>query len=95
MRNLNAHEISRTFPPSAATPVHELAFLRASVMDHNAVVSWRGLKEDFGIPESRTTIWRWMDAGKFPRIINPKKSRNTHPLWWRHEIVAYLKSLLP
>jgi predicted DNA-binding transcriptional regulator AlpA len=63
-------------------------------MDHEAVVDWQGLKREFGIPETRSTIWRWMKAGKFPRIINPKKSRNTHPLWRRREIVDYLKSLL-
>jgi hypothetical protein len=61
-------------------------------MDDDAVVGFKGLKDEFGIVDSRTTIWRKMKAGVFPGIINPKKHRNSHPLWWRVAIRNHLKS---
>ena len=61
-------------------------------MDDFAVVGFKGLKDEFGIVDSRTTIWRKMKAGVFPRIINPKKHRSSHPLWYRSDIRNYLKS---
>jgi hypothetical protein len=61
--------------------------------DEAAVVDWKGLVEEFGVrPNARTTIGRWMKAGLFPRIINPEKHRNTHPLWLRREIRQHFKS---
>jgi hypothetical protein len=61
-------------------------------MDDDAVVGFKGLKDEFGIVDSRTTISRKMEAGVFPRIINPKKHRNSHPLWYRRDIRDHLKS---
>jgi predicted DNA-binding transcriptional regulator AlpA len=62
-------------------------------MDDEAVVSFKGLNDDFGIVDSRSTIWRKMAAGVFPRIINPTKHRNSHPYWWRRDIRDYLRKL--
>ena len=54
-------------------------------MDDFAVVGFKGLKDEFGIVDSRTTIWRKMKAGVFPRIINPKKHRSTLIRSWLPE----------
>ncbi|MBK3666199.1 hypothetical protein JJE66_33880 [Bradyrhizobium diazoefficiens] len=59
-------------------------------MDDEAVVDWKGLKEKFNLPWSRSTIWRWMKRGAFPGIINPGKHRSTHPIWRRRDIVEWL-----
>ena len=61
--------------------------------DEAAVVDWKGLVEEFGIrANARTSVWRWMKAGTFPRIINPEKPRNAHPLWLRREIRQHFTS---
>jgi hypothetical protein len=61
-------------------------------MDDEAVVDLKGLREDFGIVDSRSTISRKMKAGTFPAICNPGKHRNTHPLWKRRLIREYLQN---
>jgi hypothetical protein len=60
-------------------------------MDDEAVVDWKGLKDEFGWPYSRTQTWRMMKEGRFPGLINPNKHRNSHPMWKRRKIVEHLQ----
>lgn len=58
------------------------------------IVGWKALFEFTGIPQSmRNTIYRWMEAGLFPRPINwGKKHRNTHPIWRRSDLETFAKN---
>ena len=60
-------------------------------MDDEAVVDWKGLKEQFGWTLSRTQTWLWMNDGLFPRCFKLRNTRNSHPLWKRREIVEFLR----
>jgi predicted DNA-binding transcriptional regulator AlpA len=60
-------------------------------MDDEAVVDWKGLKEQFGWPYSRTQTWRMMAEGRFPRAFKLGEHRNSHPVWKRREIVEHLQ----
>jgi predicted DNA-binding transcriptional regulator AlpA len=60
-------------------------------MDEVKVVDWKGLKA-LGIPYSRAHIWRMMKAGDFPSCFKLMEHRNSHPVWWLSEIIAWLRS---
>ena len=51
------------------------------------LLSWKQLKEEFGISFSREHLWRLEAAGKFPRRIylSPQKVA-----WFENEILAWL-----
>lgn len=59
-------------------------------MDDEAVIDWKGLKNDFGWPYSRAHTWRLMEAGKFPKSFKLIETHNSHPLWKRREITKFL-----
>jgi predicted DNA-binding transcriptional regulator AlpA len=61
-------------------------------MDENAVVDWKGIKSRFGVPYSRAHIWRMMKARTFPQCFKLGKHRNSHPVWWVRDIIAWLTS---
>jgi predicted DNA-binding transcriptional regulator AlpA len=61
-------------------------------MDNSAVVDWKGLKQEFGWPYSRSHTWRLMDAGKFPRAFKLGEHRNSHPVWRRREVIDFLNN---
>jgi predicted DNA-binding transcriptional regulator AlpA len=61
-------------------------------MDDDGIVDWKALKA-LGWPYSRAQTWRLMDAGKFPKSFKlVENCRNSHPVWWRREVVARLKA---
>ena len=58
-------------------------------MTGNEVIDWKGLQA-LGWPYSRTHTWRMMKAGKFVRCFKLGNTRNSHPVWWRREVLAWL-----
>ncbi len=61
-------------------------------MTGKEVVNWKGLKA-LGIPYSRAHVWRMMEAGTFPRAFKLGPYPNSPPVWWLHEIIAWLEKL--
>ena len=61
-------------------------------MDDEAVVYYKGLKEDFGIDISRTHLARLEKAGKFPKRHKPFVVRGSRIFWKRKDIKAWLGS---
>jgi hypothetical protein len=59
-------------------------------MDDEAVVDWKGLKEDFNWPYSRAHTKRLEDAGKFAKRFYLTQTRTAHPLWKRREVIEFL-----
>ena len=57
----------------------------------DGIVDWKGLKA-LGWPYSRTQTWRLMKAGKFPKSFKLADFPNSHPVWWRREIVEFFRS---
>ena len=57
----------------------------------DGIVDWKGL-QGLGWPYSRTHTWRLMKAGKFPKSFKLADFPNSHPVWWLHEFIAFLKS---
>jgi predicted DNA-binding transcriptional regulator AlpA len=55
------------------------------------VINFKGIKA-LGIPYARVSIWRLMEAGKFPRCFKLGDHRNSPPVWWKHEVIAWLES---
>lgn len=51
------------------------------------LLSWKQLKEQFGISFSREHLWRLEAAGKFPRrlYLSPQKIA-----WFEDEVLAWL-----
>lgn len=58
-------------------------------MTGKEVVNFRGLKA-FGIPYSRTHIFRLIKSGAFPRAFKLGSHRNSPPVWWLKDIIAWL-----
>jgi predicted DNA-binding transcriptional regulator AlpA len=61
-------------------------------MDEYAVVSYAQLMPEFGIPYCRTHIDRLELAGTFPRSFQLQNCRSSRRVWWRREIVEWLKA---
>jgi predicted DNA-binding transcriptional regulator AlpA len=59
-------------------------------MTGKEVANWKALKA-LGIPYSRAHIWRMMEAREFPRSFKLGKHRNSPPVWWLSELVAWLE----
>jgi hypothetical protein len=57
----------------------------------DGVVDWKGLKA-LGWPYSRTQTWRLMKAGKFPMSFKLADYRNSHPVWWRYQVIEHFKT---
>jgi hypothetical protein len=55
-------------------------------MDDEAVVDWKGLKEEFGWPYGRAHTKRLEVAGKFPERFYLTETRTAHPLWNRLKV---------
>jgi hypothetical protein len=62
-------------------------------MDDEAVVDFKGLREQFGITYTRSHIKRLEDARKFPKRGKAFEYRNSHPYWRVREIREWLKGL--
>jgi predicted DNA-binding transcriptional regulator AlpA len=60
-------------------------------MEGKRVINWKGLKA-LGIPYARVSIWRLMKAGRFPRCFKLEDHRNSPPVWWEHEVIAWLEA---
>lgn len=55
------------------------------------VVNWKSLKA-LGIPYSRAHVWRLMLADEFPQSFKLGDHRNSPPVWWLSEVLAWLDS---
>lgn len=62
-------------------------------MDDEAVVDFKGLRDEFGITYSRSHIGRLEEQGKFPKRWKPFEFRNSHPYWKRRLIRDWLMGL--
>jgi predicted DNA-binding transcriptional regulator AlpA len=60
-------------------------------MTGKEVANFRAIKA-LGIPYCRAHIWRLMEAGEFPRCFKLGKYRNSPPVWWLSEVIAWLDS---
>jgi predicted DNA-binding transcriptional regulator AlpA len=60
-------------------------------MTGKEVANWKAIKA-LGIPYSRTQIWRLMSAGEFPLSFKLGSHRNSPPVWWLSEIIAWLEA---
>ena len=63
--------------------------------DADKVVNWKALKEQFGIPYTRTHSWRKMAAGTFPQSFKLGPYDNSPPVWWVREIRKWLRDHTP
>lgn len=61
-------------------------------MTVKAVVTFKRLKAEFGIPYSRTHVDRLEEARKFPNSFKLSDHRNSPRVWWVHEVVEWLDS---
>jgi predicted DNA-binding transcriptional regulator AlpA len=61
-------------------------------MSSKAVVTFKRLSKDFGIPYSRTHLKRLMLSGKFPFGFKLNDFRGSPLVWWEHEIIEWLES---
>lgn len=60
-------------------------------MDDEAVVDFKGLRQEFGITYGRTHLQRLEHAEKFPKRLRPSGDhRSAHVFWRRREIPAWL-----
>lgn len=59
-------------------------------MDDEAVVTWKGLQEQFGWPYSRAHTKRLEDSGSFAKRFYLSQAHTAHPLWKRSEVVRFL-----
>jgi hypothetical protein len=60
-------------------------------MNEYEVVSYKGLKELFGLPYSRTHMPR-LEAKGFPKSFKLDDPRGGRKVWWKREVIAWLKS---
>jgi hypothetical protein len=61
-------------------------------MHGKAVVTFKRLSKDFGIPYSRTHLKRLELTGKFPFSFKLNDFRGSPIVWWEHEIIEFLQS---
>lgn len=60
-------------------------------MSGKAVVTFKRLRAQFGVPYSRTHLARLEDVGKFPYSFKLSDHRNSPIVWWEHEIIEWLE----
>ncbi len=61
-------------------------------MEDDAVVTYKGLREEYGIVLSRTHIARLEKTGKFPKRFKPFEHRGSHFYYRRRDIRSWLNS---
>jgi predicted DNA-binding transcriptional regulator AlpA len=59
-------------------------------MTGKEVANWKALKA-LGIPYSRAHVWRMMEARTFPQCFKLGEYRNSPPVWWLKDLVAWLE----
>lgn len=60
-------------------------------MTGKEVANFRAIKA-LGIPYKRTHIFRLCKDGKFPQFFKLGPYRNSPPVWWLHEVIAWLET---
>jgi hypothetical protein len=63
--------------------------------DDDSLVTYHGLKQEYGIQISRTHIARLEKAEKFPQRFKPFRTRGSRFYYRRREIRAWLNSMWP
>ncbi|MCW2114450.1 helix-turn-helix transcriptional regulator [Bradyrhizobium elkanii] len=61
-------------------------------MTGKAVVTFKRLRGQFGVPYSRTHLARMEERGKFPSSFKLSDHRNSPIVWWENEVIDWLES---
>ena len=61
-------------------------------MTGKAVVTFKRLRGQFGVPYSRTHLARLEDVRKFPQSFKLSDFRGSPRVWWSHEVAEFLQN---
>jgi predicted DNA-binding transcriptional regulator AlpA len=61
-------------------------------MTDKEVITYKGIRQQLGIPYSRTQLGRLIEAGKFPRPFKLNDFRGSPVVFWKHEVIAWLEA---